>query len=244
MEEAMLVLLLLLLPILFFAAFRVKAGKSGDLRPLPGMDELSSLVERAAETSQPIHVSVGVAGVSSVYTAQTWSGLTVLRQLADEAAAYDAPLLVTVSDATVLPIAQDMLWQAYSRHGNPERYDSTSVRLIAPEPTAYAAGTMGLLEREPLTANIMIGSFGDEYLLMGEVGARRGVHQVVGAADPQTLPLVYISADEALLGEEMFAGGAYTSRLPIQIGSLFVEDWARWIVIAAVVITAVLRLLG
>jgi hypothetical protein len=181
--------------------------------------------------------------VGGSITAETWAGLTLLAHVADEAAACDTPLIVTVADPTVLPIAQDILRRAYARYGNPEGYDPTSVRLIAPNSMAYAAGVAGLLEREPLTANIMVGSFGDEYLLMGETGARQGVHQVVGVADPQTLPFVYASADETLVGEEMFAGGAYTTRLPIQIGSLLTEDLARWFVVLAIVLIAILKIL-
>jgi Domain of unknown function (DUF6754) len=243
MEQIGLVLLLLILPILFFLTSRVKAGKTGPLRSLPEMEDLPRSVGHSAETGQPLHISVGVAGVGGSATAETWAGLTLLAQMADEAAICDTPLIVTVADATVLPIAQDILRRAYTRHGNPDRYDPTQVRFIAPNPMAYAAGVMGLLEREPVTANVMVGAFGDEYLLMGEIGARRGVHQIVGAADPQTLPFVYASADRTLIGEEMFAAGAYTSRLPIQIGSLLAEDWARWLVIAAIVIIAAVRIL-
>ncbi len=243
MEDIGLVLLLLTLPVLFFLTSRVRAGKAGQLRALPGMAELPALIGRAAETGQPLHVSVGVAGVGGSTTAETWAGLTLLEQLADQAAACDTPLIVTVADATVLPLAQSILWRAYVRSGNPGGYDPTKVRLIAPDPMAYAAGVAGLLEREPLAANVMVGSFGDEYLLMGETGARRGLRQIVGTADPRTLPQVYASADETLIGEEMFASGAYTARLPIQVGSLFTEDWARWAVIAAILIVAVLKIL-
>ena len=243
MEQIGLVLFLLILPILFFLASRVKAGKTGKLRDLPGMEELPNAVGHSAETGQPLHISVGVAGVGGIATAETWAGLTLLAQMADKAAACDTPLIVTVADATVLPIAQDILRRAYARQGNPDGYDPTQVRFIAPNPTAYAAGVMGLLAREPLTANVMVGAFGDEYLLMGEIGARRGVHQIVGAADPQTLPFVYASADHTLIGEEMFAAGAYTGRSPVQIGSLLTEDWARWVVIAAIVVVAVVKIL-
>jgi hypothetical protein len=239
MEEIGVALLLLMLPVLFFLASRVRAGKAGEVRPLSGLEELPGAVGRSAETGQPLHVSLGVAGVGGSATAETWAGLTVLTQLADEAAACDTPFIVTVADATVLPIAQDILRRAYTRHGNPEGYDATQVRFIAPNPMAYAAGVMGLLERERLTANVMFGSFGDEFLLMGETGARRGLRQVVGAADPQALPFVYASADETLIGEEMFAGGAYTQRLPIQVGSLLAEDWARWAVAVAIILVAV-----
>ena len=235
----LLAFLLLILVVLLFHTLRVRSGRSGELRPLPGLEELPSLVASSAETDLPLHVSVGVAGVGGAATAETWAGLTLLAQLADEAAANDAPVLVTVADPTVLPLAQDILQRAYARHGNPEGYDPTQIRFVAPDPMAYAAGTMGLVEREPLAGNVMVGSFGDEYLLIGETGARRGVHQVVGTTDPRTLSLVYASADETLVGEEMFAAGAYTSRLPMQIASLLTEDWIRWVVIGAIIVIAV-----
>jgi hypothetical protein len=243
MEEIGLVLLLLTLPALFYLTSRVKAGKAGELRSLPGMDELPGSVGRSAETGQPLHVSVGVAGVGGVATAETWAGLSLLTQMADEAAACDTPLIVTVSDATVLPIAQDILQRAYVRHGNPDAYDPTQVRFIAPNAMAYATGVMGLLERESITANVMVGVFGDEYLLMGETGARRGVRQIVGSADPQTLPFVYATADEVFVGEEMFATGAYTARHPVQIGSLLTEDWARWAVVGGILVVAIVKIL-
>lgn len=241
MTEVALVLLLVLLPILFFLTSKVRAGKAGELRPLRGLEDLPASVGRSAETGQPLHVSVGVGGLGGSNTAETWAGLTVLAKLADHAAACDTPLVVTVSDPTALPLAQDMLRRAYVRHGNPEGYDPTQVRFVAPDPMAYAAGVCGLLERESLTSNIMIGTFGDEYLLMGEAGVRLGMHQVAGTSDPRTLPFMYATADEALVGEEIFAGGAYTSRLPVQIGSLLTQDWARWAVIGAILIAAVLK---
>jgi hypothetical protein len=244
MELIGLILLLLLLPVLGFLLSRVRAGKEGGaLRPLPGLEELPSSVGRSAETGQPLHVSVGVSGIGGAATAETWAGLALLQELSNEAAACDTPLIVTVADPTVLPLAQDIVWRAYVRNGNPEGYDPTQVRFVAPNPMAYAAGVAGLLAREPLTANIMVGSFGDEYLLMGETGVRSGVRQIVGTTNPRTLPFVYASADETLIGEEIFAGGAYTTRLPIQVASLLAEDWARWAVVAGILVLTVLRIL-
>ncbi|MFN2244318.1 MAG: DUF6754 domain-containing protein, partial [Anaerolineae bacterium] len=94
-----------------------------------------------------------------------------------------------------------------------------------------------------LTANVMVGQFGDEYLLMGETGAQRGLRQVVGTADPGTLPFAYASADETLIGEEIYAGGAYTSKKPIQIASLLAEDWLRWLVVAGILVATALKIL-
>jgi hypothetical protein len=243
MEPIGLVLLLLLLPALLFLVFRVRRGKAGELRRLPGMEELPRSVGHSAETNQPLHVSVGVAGVGGAATAETWAGLALFSELADQAVASDAPLIVTVGDPTVLPIAQDILRRAYARHGRPNGYDPTQVRFIAPVPLAYAAGVTGLLQREPVRGNVMVGAFGDEYLLMGETAARRGVPQIVGAADPRTLPFVYATADEPLIGEEMFASSSYAGRKPIQVASLLAEDWARWAVIAGIIGLAILKIL-
>jgi hypothetical protein len=207
------------------------------------MEALPDLIGLAAEAGQPLHVSVGVDGVGTGKTAETWAGLSLLAQIADDAAACDAPLIVTVADATVLPIAQDTLRRAYMRYGNPGGYDPTRVRLIAPTPVAYAAGVAGILEREQIVASVMVGSFGDEFLLMGEIGAQRGVRQLVGAADPQTLPFVYAAANETLIGEEMFGSGAQASGQPIQIASLITEDWIRWGVIVAIPLIAIVKTL-
>lgn len=242
-NQIAIVLLLLILPILLYLYIRVRAGNAGKLRPMPALEQLPAAVGRSAETGQPLHVSVGVAGVGGTTTAETWAGLTVLSRLADEAAASDTPLMVTVADPTVLPLAQDVVRRAFIRHGNPEGYDPTQVRFIAPEPVAYAAGVMGLLDREQLTGNVMIGTFGTEYLLMGETGARRGVRQVVGTSDPNTLSLMYASADETLIGEEIFAGGAYMMGLPAQVASLLAEDWARWLIILVIIVAAIVKIL-
>jgi hypothetical protein len=242
MEQIGLVLLLLLLPALFFVSVRVRAGKAGKLRPLAGLEELPRSVGHAAERGQPIHVSVGVAGIAGSATAETWAGLSVLNEMAKEAAACDTPLIVTVADPTVLPVAQDILRRAYLRSGNPEGYKPTQVRFVAPNPLAYAAGVAGVLQRESLSANVMVGSFADEYLLMGEIAARRGVHQVAGAADPRALPFVYATADEALIGEEIFAGSAYLGRGPLQVGSMLLEDWGRWAILVVILGLALFRI--
>ncbi len=239
-----LVLLLAALPILFFLTSRAKAGKAAPLRPLKGLQELSGSVERSAETGLPLHISVGVAGVGGAATSETWAGLTLLAELADKAASCHVPLVVTVADPTVLPLAQNIVRRAYARNGAPEVYDASSIRFVAPTPLAYAVGVMGVLDREPLSGNVMVGSFGDEVLFMGETGARLGMYQLAGASEPTTLPLIQASADDTLLGEEIFAGGAYTRRLPIQIGSLLTADWLRWAVILAMVLLAAAKLVA
>jgi hypothetical protein len=89
----------------------------------------------------------------------------------------------------------------------------------------------------------MVGQFADEYLLMGEVGAQREIVQLAGSNDPAVLAFMAASADNTLVGEEMYALGAYLSEDPVHIASLRVQDWARVLIAGAIVILVILRVL-
>jgi len=239
----MLVILLAFLSFLLLADRRVRLGFRPALRPLPGFALLDRFVGQAAETGRTLHVSMGSKGIGGASTADTMAGLMVLERLAEQAVATGLKLVVTLSDPSLLPIAQDTLRRAYERRGYPQGYDPGYLRYIAPDAIAYASGVMGVLEREDVVANAMIGGFGDEFLLMGENGARKGIQQVGGASSPETLPFVYISMDEALLGEEIYAGGAYLSSRPSHLGSLLAQDWLRSAIILAIILGALIRTL-
>jgi hypothetical protein len=77
----------------------------------------------------------------------------------------------------------------------------------------------------------MVGHFGDEYLLMGEVAARREVAHVGGSSNPNALPFIYLSADQTLMGEEIYAAGAYLQQRHSHIGSLMAQDAIRWLIV-------------
>lgn len=238
---AMFALLLVFLPLMLFFTVLAYQGWRPALRPIPGFDALHGLVNQAAETGQALHISLGVGGIGGATTGETLAGLTVLEYLSKQPAFCDAPPVITLADPSLLPAAQDIVRHAYIRQGEIDRCDLTRVRFIAPQPIAYANGVMGILGREDLTANIMVGSFGDEYLLMGETGAEKGVTQIAGAASPETLPFVFASAEHILMGEEMFSAGAYLSFLPAHIGSLMAQDWVRFLLAAIIFIGVIAK---
>lgn len=239
--------LLLLVPtVLFFAArarAMLKAGKPFPLRPIEAFTTLNKAMDAAAESGRPVHVSLGTGGIGDVTTAESMAALTLLDQLAHKAVLYDAHPLVTTADPTLLLAAQDRLRQAYVKGDFVAGYDASNVRLVAPDRTAYAAGTMALLRSEPLSGNVMLGAFGDEYLLIGETGARKYPTQVAGATDPSVLPFVLATTDRPLLGEEIFTAGAYLGNLPAHVGSLFAQDWARVLLILVIIIGVVVKTL-
>lgn len=235
-EALMLALLLLFVPTILFFRARVRAGKTPHLRAIPAFERMSALVGLAAETGHPLSLTLGSGGIGQASAAETLAALDLLDAVGEQAASYGATPLVTTGDPTVLLAAQGVLRAGYGAQGGLQEYDHLSVRLVAPEPAAYAAGVMDILNHQPLAGHVMAGRFGDEYLLMAETGVHAGVEQMGGAAQPSVLPFVYATADRPILGEELFAAGAYLKRLPAHVGSLLAQDWMRIALILILVI--------
>ncbi|MDH3675688.1 MAG: hypothetical protein OES12_09355 [Anaerolineae bacterium] len=246
-EEALIFTLVIVLMffglILFFLA-RVRVGHRPDFRRIQAYDALRGLGSRAVEAGRPLHLSLGTGSMANESTADSMAGLSILNYLADQAAATGSHPMVSMADPTVMLFAQNAVKAAQDGDipGTEEAY--RNIRWIAPQSAAYAAGVMSLLSIDDVESNIMVGKFGDEYLLMGETAARREIAHVGGTSDPNTLPLVYVSAQEALLGEEIYAGGAYLQKLPAHIGSLLAQDTMRWIVALTILGGVILATLG
>jgi hypothetical protein len=207
---------------------RAWASRRPVLRTLAGFRGLPGQQSRAIESGQSLHIALGTGGVGSGNTATTLAGLTVLENLADEAAATDTPPTVTVADPTALVIAQDVLRRAYVRRGNLRGYDPRSIRYVAASPFPYAAGVMDILATEETSANVMAGVFGSEAAFIAEEGSKQGFLQVAGAADPTPLGVLYPSVNHLLIGEEMFTAGAYIGEHPSHVASLLAQDVVRW----------------
>ena len=259
-----LALFLFFLPIFFFAYWAIKRGTRIILRPINAYSALNGLLARSAEAGQPVHLSLGIGGIADESTADTTAGLHVLEYLADRAAVNASPPIVSVGNPTVLPVAQDILRRAYNQHGYPEDYDAKRVRIVAPDPNlytgispnlvtytpthndafAYAAGVMQMVSKQKLIANVMVGRFGDEFLLMSETAAQKNITQIGGTSDPHVLPFVYTSVSHPLIGEEIYAGGAYLSNKPWHLSSLLAQDILRWVIALFAVGGIVWRTLG
>lgn len=234
-QLALLLLLIIFIPVLYLSGRRVQKGNLPDLRPILAFNALQSVTARAIEAGRAVHVSLGLGSINSDVTADSLAGLSVLEYLADQSAATGVPPIVTMADPTLLPVTQDIIRRPYGADHDEASKASRQVRWIAPEPGAYAAGVMGILSGEPVDANVMIGAFGDEYLLMGEAANRRKITHIGGASDPSVIPFVFATADHTLMGEDMYAAGAYLTHKPWHVGSLLAQDFIRWAIVVVIV---------
>jgi hypothetical protein len=237
--------LLLLAGATLYFSYRTRLGRQPLLRQIKAYDALRTMMAQAVETGRALHLSLGVGGIATETAADSLAGWEVLRYFSEQAAASGVPPIVSMADPTLMLLAQETLRRAHSSDPVGATEASRQVRWIAPGRAAYAAGVMGLLNSEKLQANAMIGNFGDEYLLMGETAARyASISHVGGASNPNVLPFIFVSADETLLGEEMYAAGAYLSHRPNHIGSLLAQDTVRWAIVLFILGSIVARSFG
>ncbi|MBC8077284.1 MAG: hypothetical protein H7Y32_14505 [Chloroflexales bacterium] len=216
---------------------RMQRRPSLTLRPLPALDALRLALGRGAETGRALHLSPGSGAIGNRSTsAETIAGLLIAERVASEAALNGAPILASSGDAVAHLALRGTLRQAYSRAGQMQDYDAADVQLLAQQdPMAYAAGVATLYRRQRLEASQLFGSFGQEVLLLSEEGAQRTAPQIAATTSTTALPLLYLSAQATLIGEELYAAEAYLASTPVPQARLLTQDVLRTAVIVLLV---------
>jgi len=239
------VLVVIILTLLHHA--RALAGKRPiSRRALPGIGIVGRALARGAETGRAIHISPGSGSVGARSgTVETVAGLLAAERVAIDAALNGAPLLASSGDAVAHLALRGTLRQAYQRAGLGQDYDPANVQMLAhQDPMAYASGVTTLYGRQKLEASQLIGSFGQEFLLAGEDGQQREVAQFGGATTTTALPLVYLTTEGTLIGEEIYAAEAYLARSPAPLARLLTQDALRTVIIVAIILLMILAALG
>ena len=223
------------------AALRRKS--SPVFREIPAITRLRQAIGRVVEDGTRLHVSLGRGALATPQSASALAGLTLLRHLAELTSAGDKPPIATSGEAALAILSQDTL-QMGSQASAQGAYDPTAGRLTGLTPFSYAAGAIPTIRDENISTNILIGNFGVEAALLADAAERANTF-TLGSSDNLTAQAVlFASAQEALIGEELFAAGAYVNARPIHYASLTAQDILRWLIIGVILVGAVLKLAG
>ncbi|HHY75345.1 MAG TPA: hypothetical protein GX500_01015 [Firmicutes bacterium] len=220
--------------------YKARQGMKVTIRPIAGFAAIDEAIGRAAEMGKPVHFTPGFGGL----VAATFAGLEVLGYVARLAAQYDVRLVVTVSQAETFAVTEQVMRQAYLEAGKPEAFRPEDCRFISTDQWAYASGVIGVLYREKVASNIMIGQFAAEALILAEAGNTVGAIQIAGTTNAYQIPFFVVACDYVVLGEEMFAAGAHFTNNVVHLGSLRAEDLVKAGCIAIMALGAVLSTLG
>jgi hypothetical protein len=212
-------------------------GRWPVFRPLPGYESVHSDVGASVEAGSRVHMALGQGQIIGVGAEAELAGLSALTKIAQAASVSDRPPVATSSDGITSLLSQDVMYSTYRQMRVEERFDHDLGRMVGLGPAGYTAGAMITPREERVSATFLIGAMGAEAALVADTGAQRG-SVVAAVTDPVGQAAVFATTDNPLLGEELFAAGAYLKVSRLHAASLQAQDILRWITIGAILLGA------
>lgn len=205
------------------------------VRDIPAYRAMPLLVGQAIESNRPLHLSLGSAGVGGQDTLVSLAAAELFYYVAERGTIGDMPPILTVSDASALPLAQDTLRRAYQARGRESllSYDRVRWYPSGGRSLAFAAALTAMMVADDVSANVLTGRFGIELALMMDAAYHRRLPTIAASTQLEGQAIAYALSDEVLIGEELFAAGAYLSNNPRHSAEALTVDVLRWLLIVA-----------
>jgi len=236
--------LLVLILIFAFVAIALEISKKrekpfGDMRSITAMEHIDEVVGRAAEMGSSVHFTAGSGSLFSHTALEMMAGISVMGKVAESCAKHDVPLRVTCRQPMVFNVSRAVARAGYERAGYPELFQEDYVVFTSPDYFAYTNAVCYYLLREKPAVSFLIGSFLGAGVFMGESGARAGALQIGG-------PHIFyvLCCDYFLLGEELYAAGAYASEDPEMLGSIAAQDMTKILALILMIVGVLAMFVG
>lgn len=226
--------------IVLLTSFNARRGRDLYLRPIAGLQEIDNAVGRATEMGRPI---MYIPGWSTIGEITTIASMMILNRVARKAAEYDTRIMVPNNDYYVMPLAQEMVRDAFYEAGRPDSYNPVDIFYISSDQFPWAAGINGTMIREKTATNFYMGFFNAEALLMTETGNATGSIQIAGTDAITQVPFFITTCDYTLIGEEFYAASAYLSKDAELVAMLKAQDYFKFLIVFFVILGAVLSTL-
>jgi hypothetical protein len=215
-----------------------------NLREITAFSRLRRAVGLAVEAGTRLHVSLGRGSILGPESGPALVGFTMLERITRAASISDRPPVATAGDSVLSILSQDTLRGAYRAMGVDQAYNPEAAQLTGLTPFSYAAGAMPVIRDQQISTSVLVGHFGSEVALLADAGERAGSVTIAGTDSLTGQAVLFAAAQEPLIGEEVFAGGAYLSAGTFHIASLRTQDIFRWAIIAIILLGAAARFVG
>lgn len=219
-------------------------GKGGGyIRRLAGFDVIEEIIGRATEMGKAVHISPGVSSKFGSNSGPIIAALSIFGHVATVCADKGVRVLGSISDAAAYTAIDESVRTSFIAANAEEQYKPEDIQFYA-YGQAMLAGVFGTMTREKPAGNFLIGTFGWDAVVQGELGATVGAMQLGGTDSFSNLAMLVATCDYVLIGEEIFAAGAYISREPRGIGALQGQDAAKIFTLVLILLGALLHLAG
>jgi hypothetical protein len=224
-------------------AFLGRKRLAPNLRLIPAFQKLGRAIGLAVEAGTRLHLTLGRGGISGTPAGSALVGLNILERLARTASISDRPPIATSGDGSLGILSQDTLYKAFQAVGQGAQYEPSYGQVTGLTPFSYAAGSLPTIFDEHVSTTILAGHFGSEVALITDASERLGATTLAGSDDLTAQAVLFAAAQETLIGEELYAAGAYLKSGPIHIASLRAQDVLRWALILVILVGAILKFL-
>jgi hypothetical protein len=218
--------------IILYAIVSARGGRRLFIRRIPGLSAIDEAVGRATEMGRPMLFSTGLSGIDII----SLQALAIVQYVARMAARYGNRLIIPMVSPVLFAIAEELVREAYTAEGKPEAFRADDIRFLSDQQFAYAAGVMGLINRERVASTFFFGYFYAEALLLSETGQEVGAIQIAGTPATTQIPFFLASCDYTIIGDEYYAATAYLTREPTLLGSLVGQDIGKGLLLLMIVI--------
>ena len=218
--------------------FQARRSRRRAQRQIAGFDAIASWAGRAIESNRPLHLALGSATVGEDNTAAALAGAEFFHHVIERVGAGDVSPIVSTSAAATVPLGQDTL-----RRGWPGGGTLTRAQWLPQgrRSMGYAAAVSGVIESERPSAHIFAGSFGPELALMLDSADRRGQGSLAVSDQLPGQAVAFAMADEALIGEELFAAAGYVAEQGRAPADAIVMDVWRALLIMGMTVVLLLE---
>jgi hypothetical protein len=238
-----LIIFIVLVFALIIAIWKSGRGRLPTIRRLPAIDAIEELVGRATETGRPILFTPGYGGGNIRGTAAYpfFAAMNIMAYTVQLSAKLGAEFMSLFCQPEAIPIARALILESLRMEGKQEMWKEGMVRFITPLQFAYTTGVLATMSRERVAGTILVGPYWAEALIFAEYSNTIGAMSIAGTESATQLPFFVGVCDYTLIGEELYAVGAYVSKSPIELGSIEGEDWCRIIIMFIIIIGLLIK---
>ena len=233
--------LILVAAVTLYFIDKAQSGQDMFIRRIPALDAFEEAIGRSAEMGRPV---MFIPGNDDVYKSSSIAAINIFEGAANYAVVMQSHIMSPNQQAVVNQVLSNSLRNIFLYAGRPDLYDEYDVHFETTDQLAYASAVAGSMHRESPAAIFIQGDFGAESLIYAENGNAVGAIQIAGTDNEKQLPYFVVACDYTLLGEELYAAGAYIKKDPIQICTLKAQDVLKLAVFACLIIGSLLALSG
>ncbi len=223
---------------------RAYSGKIPKLRRLQAVDVIDEILGRCVEMGRPAYYLMDTVTMDNPSVlAPTVAAFQILAHTARRAAHLGSKFFVPVTQGLAYTIASEVVDEAYKAENKQDELKLDETVMYLPD----GADRMYIINHmwsDEMAGAFFLGSWYHKAVIFTENAARVGAMMLGGTDTTHNIPFLVAICDYSLIGEELYALGAYVSEDPTVSSSLAGQDIGKFIAAILIVLGSILITLG